>query len=102
MVGGKGNGRSTPGADTVGSSKDKGDIAEKIVAMLHEASAGEVRRDVMLPAKNDASRRRQFDVLLLGNVKGYPVVLAVECKNYMGLLHVGGHSVATPPQPPPL
>ena len=57
-------------------------MVERVVAMLHEDSGVEIRRDVLLPAKNDSSRRRQFDVLLLGNVSGYQTVLAVECKNH--------------------
>src|SRR5215210_1240839 len=57
--------------------------------MMHEAPCIEVRRDVLLPAKNDSSRRRQFDVLLVGNVAGYQTVLAVECKNHKRRKDVG-------------
>jgi|SRR5215204_1055537 len=71
------------------SSIEKGKVVEKIVAMMHEALGVEVRRDVLLPAKNDSSRRRQFDVLLVGNVAGYQTVLAVECKNHKRRKDVG-------------
>lgn len=69
--------------------KEKGDVAERIVAMMHEAPDVEVRRDVLLPAKNDGSRKRQFDVLLLGGMTGYQTVLAVECKNHKRRADVG-------------
>ncbi len=70
------------------STKDKGDVVEKVVAMMHEGSGVQVHRDVRLPAKDDESRRRQFDVLLVGNVAGYPTVLAIECKNYARNINV--------------
>lgn len=71
------------------SSMEKGKVVEKIVAMMHEAPGIEVRRDVRLPAKNDSSRQRQFDVLLFGNVAGYQTVLAIECKNHKRRKDVG-------------
>ncbi len=71
------------------SSMEKGKVVEKIVAMMHEAPGVEVRRDVRLPAKNDSSRQRQFDVLLIGNVAGYQTVLAIECKNHKRRKDVG-------------
>ena len=70
-------------------SRQKGDVLEWVVAMMHEARGVEVRRDVRLPAKNDSSRQRQFDVLLIGNVAGYQTVLAVECKNHKRRKDVG-------------
>jgi hypothetical protein len=57
--------------------------------MMHEAPGVEVRRDVRHPAKNDSSRQRQFDVLLIGNLAGYQTVLAVECKNHKRRKDVG-------------
>ena len=70
-------------------SKEKGDVLERVVAIMHEAPGVEVRRDVLLPAKNDSSRWRQFDVLLVGNVAGHQTVLAVECKNHKRRKDVG-------------
>jgi hypothetical protein len=85
---GKAKGRKKRGTSPA-SSKEKGEFVEKIVAMMHEAPGVEVRQDVLLPAKNDSSRRRQFDVLLVGNVAGYQTVLALECKNYRRAAGVG-------------
>lgn len=70
MGSGKGKGRKQRDSSPA-SSTEKGAVVEKIVAMMHEAPGVEVRRDVRLPAKNDSSRQRQFDVLLIGNVAGY-------------------------------
>ncbi|MGF1472947.1 MAG: restriction endonuclease [Rubrobacteraceae bacterium] len=64
------------------SSRAKGEVVEKVVAMMHEGSGVQVHHDVMLPAKDDASRERQFDVLLVGNVAGYQTTIVIECKNY--------------------
>jgi hypothetical protein len=85
---GKRKGRKKRGTSPA-SSKEKGAVVEKIVAMMHEAPCVEVRRDVLLPAKNDSSRQRQFDVLLIGNVAGYQTVLAIECKNHKRRKDVG-------------
>jgi hypothetical protein len=49
--------RKKRGASPEASSKEKGAIVEKVVVMTHEAPGVEVRR--------------QFDVLLVGNVAGY-------------------------------
>jgi Restriction endonuclease len=72
------------------SSKQKGDLVEHIVAMMHELDPQiTVRRDVRLPAKHNGKRSRQIDVLLLGQFTGYPTVLAIECKNYSRPVNVG-------------
>ena len=64
------------------SSTEKGRVAERVVAMLHEGLGAEVRRDVRLPAKNDRARHRQVDVLLLGEAAGHQTAIAIECKNF--------------------
>lgn len=64
------------------SSRAKGEVVEKVVTMMHEGSGVQVHHDVMLPAKDDQSRRRQFDVLLIADVAGYQTMIAIECKNY--------------------
>lgn len=64
------------------SSRAKGQVVEKVVAMMHEGSGVGVHHDVKLPAKDAQSRRRQFDVLLIGNVAGYQTTIVIECKNY--------------------
>jgi len=69
-------------------SNEKGEVVESIVAMMHQQPDVEVRRDVYLPAKNDNSRKRQIDVLLLGQFAGYSTTFAVECKNYKRNINV--------------
>ncbi len=71
------------------SSKEKGDVVEEVVAMMHEAPGVEVRRGVRLPAKRSGRRGRQIDVLLLGSVSDYQTVLVIECKNYGRRVDVG-------------
>lgn len=75
------------------SSTERGRVVERVVAMLHEGSGAEVRHDVRLPAKDDASRHRQIDVLLIGETAGYQTMLAIECKNFrrpVNVKDVGG------------
>lgn len=60
----------------------KGKLLEQIVAALHEHPEVEVHRNVRLPSVGNAKRKREIDVLLVGNVGGYPIRIAIECKNY--------------------
>lgn len=62
-------------------SKEKGDLVERIVASMHERSDIIVEKNVFLPAAGGAGRRREIDVLLSSTVAGYPVRFAIECKN---------------------
>lgn len=62
-------------------STKKGRVVEKIVAMLHDWPNVKVERNVYLPALGNSSRRREIDVLLTTEVVGYPVRIAIECKN---------------------
>jgi hypothetical protein len=55
-------------------------VVERIVAAMHDAPGVTVSRNVMLPAIG-SSRRREIDVLIEAEVSGYPVRIAVECKN---------------------
>ncbi len=64
------------------STVEQGNVVEEIVALMHEGSGVEVKRDVRLPAKRSGKRGRQIDVLLIGQAAGYPVVFAIECKNF--------------------
>jgi len=64
------------------SSVAKGEVVEKVVAMMHERQGLRVSRDVLLPAKDGSRRRRQVDVLVVGSFAGYPEVRVIECKNY--------------------
>lgn len=66
----------------VSSNKQKGNLVEKIAAMLHESAEVRVERNVFLPPLNgDPERKREIDVLLTSHVAGYPVRIAIECKN---------------------
>jgi hypothetical protein len=63
-------------------SKQKGDLVEDLVALLHENQGIKVDKRIRLPSlKQGARRKREIDVLLSTEVAGYPVRLAVECKN---------------------
>lgn len=64
-----------------GSTRAKGDIVEEIVASMHQMPGITVERNVFLPAKDGGERVREIDVLLSSQVAGYPVRVAIECKN---------------------
>jgi len=89
-----------------GSTRAKGDIVEEIAASMHHMPGGTVERNVFLPAKDDREREREIDVLLSSRVSGYPVRVAIECKNQKKPIEVGDISefigklmdVGIPPQ----
>jgi|GEM_PF-1066873 len=64
-------------------SKQKGRLVEKIAAMLHEGPDVKVERNARLPPlkKGRKKRKREIDVLITSYVAGYPVNIAIECKN---------------------
>jgi tetratricopeptide (TPR) repeat protein len=69
---------------------DKGILLEQIVAMLHKDEGVKVETNVDLPPKSgDKSRTREIDVLLTRDVAGYPVRVAIQCKNYGKPITVG-------------
>ncbi len=62
---------------------DKGIILEEVVAMLHDYEGVKVERNVkLLPKSGDKSRRVELDVLLTSYIAGYPIRIAIQCKNY--------------------
>lgn len=63
------------------SSHDKGRIVEKIAASLHDWPGVRLEQNVWLQALHGRRRRREVDVLLHTTVAGYPVRIAIECKN---------------------
>jgi hypothetical protein len=73
--------------DETMSSTQKGRIVERIVAMMHgdsnthDDSDIKVERNVYLPALGNQARRREIDILITQYIIGYPVSIAVECKN---------------------
>lgn len=60
----------------------KGEIVERITAMMHEVPGVRVERNILLPTVDGSGRTREFDVLLTSQVAGYGVRFALECKNY--------------------
>jgi Restriction endonuclease len=60
----------------------KARLVEEIVALLHEAEGVTVERNARLPSLSDSTQIREIDVLVTGNVAGYPVRIPIECKNY--------------------
>ncbi len=62
--------------------KERGNLLEDVVAALHEFPGIEIQKRVLLPVIDSSSgRKREIDVLLLQHVAGYPVRIAIECKN---------------------
>lgn len=64
-----------------GSTRDKGDVLEKIIAEMHDMPGVRIERNVFLPAIDRSSRTREIDVLITSQVAGFPVRIAIECKN---------------------
>ena len=60
---------------------EKGKIVEGIVALLHEQPGISVKRNVHL-LSTDGEETREIDVLISGQLVGYPVRIAIESKNY--------------------
>jgi hypothetical protein len=75
-----------------GSTRAKGDFVEEIVASMHRMPGITVERNVFLPAKDGSGREREIDVLLSSQVAGYPVRVAIECKNQKKPIEVAGIS----------
>jgi hypothetical protein len=72
-----------------GSTRAKGDIVEEIAASMHQMPGVTVERNVFLPAKDGSGREREIDVLMSSQVAGYPVRIAIECKNQEKPIEVG-------------
>jgi hypothetical protein len=72
--------RRTPSAD-VSPTMLKGRLVELIVGDMHSTEGVTVQRNVRLPVKH-TTRVREIDVLITSVIAGYPVRLAIECKNY--------------------
>lgn len=63
------------------STRAKGDIVEQIVAAMHKTPGVTVETNVFLCSQDDDEDAREIDVLLSSEVAGYPVHVAIECKN---------------------
>jgi hypothetical protein len=59
----------------------KGRLVEEIVEKMHDNPNVRVQRRIFLDPVGGGSSKREIDVLLTGDVGGYPVRLAIECKN---------------------
>jgi len=70
-----------PGKNTPSPSTAKGKLVEEIVEKMHGTPNVSVQRRVFLDPVGGGSRKREIDVLLTSSVAGYPVRVAIECKN---------------------
>jgi hypothetical protein len=61
--------------------REKGCIPEEIAAWLHDWPDVQVEKNARLVALGETTGRREIDVLLTTSVAGYPVRIAIECKN---------------------
>lgn len=59
----------------------KGRLVEEIVEKMHDNPNVRVQRRIFLDPVGGGSSKREIDVLLTGDVGGYPVRLAIEYKN---------------------
>lgn len=66
----------------------KGKLVEMIVAAMHNSPDVKVERNVRLPAIRSSRRKREIDILISGSMAGYPIRLAIECKNYESIIDV--------------
>jgi hypothetical protein len=73
--------KKTRGKKTEPLSMSKGRLVEEIVEKMHSSSSNvRVQRRVFLEPVG-GGRKREIDVLLTSSVAGYPVRVAIECKN---------------------
>ncbi len=73
--------RSKSHSETTADSAVKGKIVELIVTAMHEVENVTVEQNARLPVPG-SQRKREIDVLITGSLAGYPVRIAVECKNH--------------------
>jgi hypothetical protein len=64
-----------------GSTREKGDVLEKIIAEMHDLPGVKIERNVFLPTIDGSGRTREIDVLITSQVAGFPIRIAIECKN---------------------
>jgi len=67
---------------TPSTARAKGNLVEDLVALLHEDLGTRVERRVRLQSlTHGPKRQREIDVLLTADIAGYPMRIAIECKN---------------------
>lgn len=59
----------------------KGKLVEQITAGLHDWPNVKVQQNTFLPVVGQSSRKSEIDVLLTTSLAGYPIRIAIECKN---------------------
>ncbi|HSB10250.1 MAG TPA: restriction endonuclease, partial [Blastocatellia bacterium] len=59
----------------------KGKIVERITAAFHDNPDVTIRLNAFLPVVGGGRRRREIDVLVVGQLAGYTMRIAFECKN---------------------
>jgi len=59
----------------------KGRIVERIAALMHDQPGVTVKRNQYLPPVGRKGKKREIDVLITAVVAGYPIRMAMECKN---------------------
>ncbi len=59
----------------------QGRIVERIVALMHEQPGVTVERNKYLPPVHGKGRKREIDILITGDLVGYPIQIAIECKD---------------------
>lgn len=64
------------------STTTKAKVLEDIVAAMHGLDGFNIEKRAHLPTLDGSGRTREIDVLLTIEPGGYPIRLAVECKNY--------------------
>lgn len=69
-------------------SSAKGKLVEMIVATMHDSPDVRVERNVRLPAVRSPRRKREIDILISGSMAGYPIRIAIECKNYEAVVDI--------------
>ncbi len=65
----------------INSTTAQGRIVERIVALMHEQPGITVERNKFLSPIHGKGRKREIDVLITGNLAGYPIQIAIECKD---------------------
>jgi hypothetical protein len=64
-----------------GSTREKGDVLEEIIAEMHNLPGVKIERNIFLPTIDKSGGTREIDVLITSQVAGFPVRIAIECKN---------------------
>jgi Restriction endonuclease len=59
----------------------QGRIVERVVALMHEQPGVTVERNKYLPPVYGKGRKREIDILITGDLAGYPIQIAIECKD---------------------